>query len=58
MTTCKNCGCSDINTSHGEAVCSSCGAVVESSIIVSEVQFQENSAGVSTVVGQFVSYEG
>ena len=58
MSQCKNCGSSEVVSSHGELVCNDCGAVVETSVIVSEVQFQENANGFSTVVGQFVSYEG
>lgn len=58
MSKCKNCGSSEVESSYGELICKECGAVVESSVIVSEVQFQENASGFSTVVGQFVSYEG
>ena len=57
---CAHCGCSDIDIDHarGDAVCTSCGSVLDDQIIVSEVQFQENSTGVSSVIGQYVSSEG
>ena len=57
---CKHCGCADIerDTSQGNAVCTSCGSVLEDQIIVSEIQFQENAGGSSSVIGQFVSAEG
>jgi transcription factor IIIB subunit 2 len=58
-TTCTECGGSDIeyDTGRGDAVCTSCGTVLEDNIIVSEVTFQEHSSGASTLVGQFVSSE-
>ena len=54
---CNYCGSSEIeyDASRGDAVCTSCGSVLEDNIIVSEVNFQEQSSGASTVVGQFVS---
>lgn len=57
---CKNCGGADIDTdpARGSAVCTACGSVLEDNIIVSEVQFVENSGGVSSAVGQFVSADG
>ena len=57
---CNQCGCADIDTdpARGDAVCTGCGSVLEDQIIVSEVQFQENSAGGASVVGQYVSAEG
>ncbi|ELU04238.1 hypothetical protein CAPTEDRAFT_78120, partial [Capitella teleta] len=57
---CTQCGCTDIDTdpARGDAVCTGCGSVLEDQIIVSEVQFQENSAGGASVVGQYVSAEG
>ncbi|KAL4238742.1 transcription factor TFIIIB subunit brf1 [Mactra antiquata] len=57
---CKQCGCTDIDidSTRGDAVCTGCGSVLEDQIIVSEVQFQENSGGGSSLVGQFVSSEG
>ncbi|XP_028678003.1 BRF1 RNA polymerase III transcription initiation factor subunit b isoform X2 [Erpetoichthys calabaricus] len=56
---CKNCGGTDIDIdqARGDAVCTSCGSVLEDNIIVSEVQFVENSGGGSSAVGQFVSSE-
>ncbi|TRY95573.1 hypothetical protein DNTS_001646 [Danionella cerebrum] len=57
---CKNCGGADIDTdpARGSAVCTACGSVLEDNIIVSEVQFVENSSGVSSAIGQFVSADG
>ena len=57
---CKQCGCTDIDTdqTRGVSVCTGCGSVLEDQLIVSEVQFQENSGGGSHVVGQFVSTDG
>ena len=57
---CTHCGCSDIDfdPARGDAVCTGCGSVLEDQIIVSEVQFQENSIGGASVIGQYVSAEG
>ncbi|KAJ8410379.1 hypothetical protein AAFF_G00203600 [Aldrovandia affinis] len=57
---CKNCGGTDIDIdqARGSAVCMGCGSVLEDNIIVSEVQFVENSGGGSSAVGQFVSPAG
>lgn len=54
---CKNCGGSDIEVdpSRGDAVCTNCGSVLEDSIIVAEIQFEENKHGTSSAIGQFVS---
>lgn len=54
---CKNCGGSDIEVDpgRGDAVCTNCGSVLEDSIIVAELQFEENKHGTSTAIGQFVS---
>ena len=59
-TVCSNCGGSDIDTdqARGNAVCVSCGAVIEDNFIVSEVGFAENTLGGTSVIGQFVSSEG
>ncbi|XP_042356484.1 LOW QUALITY PROTEIN: transcription factor IIIB 90 kDa subunit-like [Plectropomus leopardus] len=56
---CKNCGSSDIDVdqARGDAVCMSCGSVLEDNIIVSEVEFVETGGGGSSAVGQFVSSE-
>ncbi|XP_042292829.1 transcription factor IIIB 90 kDa subunit-like [Thunnus maccoyii] len=56
---CKNCGSSDIDVdqSRGDAVCMTCGSVLEDNIIVSEVEFVETGGGGSLAVGQFVSAE-
>ena len=57
---CKHCGSNniDVDQARGDAVCTNCGVVLEQNIIVSEVQFEVNSAGGSNVIGQFVSSEG
>ena len=57
---CKNCGGTEIDhdQARGDSVCIGCGSVVESLCIVNEVEFQENSAGNASVIGQFVSSEG
>lgn len=39
----------------GEAVCVSCGTILEENNIVSSVEFQESGGGAHSVVGQFVS---
>ncbi|GAA6086671.1 BRF1 RNA polymerase III transcription initiation factor subunit b [Tachysurus ichikawai] len=54
---CKNCGGADIDIdqARGSAVCTACGSVLEDNIIVSEVQFVENSGGGASAIGQFVS---
>ncbi|XP_062433169.1 transcription factor IIIB 90 kDa subunit isoform X2 [Rhea pennata] len=57
---CAACGGSEIevDAARGDAVCTGCGSVLEDNIIVSEVQFVENSGGGSSAVGQFVSLDG
>ncbi|XP_053192205.1 transcription factor IIIB 90 kDa subunit-like [Scomber japonicus] len=57
---CKNCGGSDIDVdqARGDAVCMTCGSVLEDNIIVSEVEFVETGGGGSSAVGQFVSADG
>ncbi|XP_034715247.1 transcription factor IIIB 90 kDa subunit-like [Etheostoma cragini] len=57
---CRNCGSSDIDVDHarGDAVCMTCGSVLEDNIIVSEVEFVETGGGGSSAVGQFVSADG
>ena len=57
---CTVCGGTEIDydQARGDVVCTSCGSVLEDNIIVSEVNFQETSAGGSAVVGQFVSADG
>uniref|UniRef100_A0A0A9X7K6 B-related factor 1 n=1 Tax=Lygus hesperus TaxID=30085 RepID=A0A0A9X7K6_LYGHE len=56
---CKACGSStlEVDPSRGDTVCTTCGTVLEDSVIVSEVQFEENSHGISSAIGQFVSAE-
>lgn len=58
-TQCQNCGSTDIDTdpSRGDSVCTQCGSVLEDSGIVTEVQFAQDSRGVTRAVGQLVSSE-
>ena len=58
MTICGNCGSTEMEDDNGMLVCTQCGAVVEDQVIVSEIQFQENSGGGVVALGQFVSSEG
>ncbi|EQC32046.1 hypothetical protein SDRG_10244 [Saprolegnia diclina VS20] len=53
---CPTCQCTEIDVydASGEAVCVSCGTVVEENTIVSSVEFSE-SGGAHSVMGQFVS---
>lgn len=57
---CNHCGCTEIDSdpARGDAVCTNCGSVLEDQIIVSEIQFEDNAAGGSSVIGQFVSSDG
>uniref|UniRef100_A0A0K0EF87 B-related factor 1 n=1 Tax=Strongyloides stercoralis TaxID=6248 RepID=A0A0K0EF87_STRER len=56
VRTCHHCGSSEIDedASRGDTTCMNCGTVLEESIVVSDVQFEER-AGISSLVGQFVS---
>ncbi len=58
-TVCRVCEGTDIeyDQARGDAVCTSCGSVLEDNIIVSEVTFSESTGGGSSVIGQFVSSE-
>uniref|UniRef100_A0A1I8NS50 B-related factor 1 n=1 Tax=Stomoxys calcitrans TaxID=35570 RepID=A0A1I8NS50_STOCA len=55
---CRNCGSTDIeeDNARGDRVCTNCGSVLEDSLIVSEIQFEEVGHGASAI-GQFVSAE-
>ncbi|XP_073816123.1 brf RNA polymerase III subunit [Musca autumnalis] len=55
---CRNCGSTDIeeDNARGDRVCTNCGSVLEDSLIVSEIQFEEVGHG-SSAIGQFVSAE-
>lgn len=57
---CQHCGSTEIDTdpSRGDTVCTQCGSVLEDSGIVTEVQYAQDSRGVSRAVGQLVSCEG
>lgn len=54
---CKSCGSSEIDhdQARGDTVCMGCGSVLEHSIIVSSIQFEDNAHGGSSAIGQFVS---
>jgi len=54
---CKSCGSTDIESDsvRADAVCTKCGTVLETGIIVSDVQFEENAHGGSSAIGTFVS---
>jgi len=54
---CANCGSSEIenDSTRADSVCTKCGTVCESGIIVSDVQFEENAHGGSSALGTFVS---
>lgn len=53
---CRNCGSFNLENDpcRGDTVCTDCGIVLEDSVIVSEVQFEENAHGGSSAIGQFV----
>ncbi|XP_022212471.2 transcription factor IIIB 90 kDa subunit [Drosophila obscura] len=55
---CRNCGSNEIeeDNARGDRVCTNCGSVLEDSLIVSEVQFEEVGHG-AAAIGQFVSAE-
>ncbi|XP_022647338.1 transcription factor IIIB 90 kDa subunit-like [Varroa destructor] len=57
---CTECGSSAIieDRQQGHAVCRDCGAVVENSFIVSEVQFEETSGGGVRALGSIVGPGG
>jgi transcription factor IIIB subunit 2 len=59
QTVCS-CGCAELDTdpARGDVVCTKCGTVLETSLIVSEVQFEESGSGASAALGQFVGSEG
>ena len=54
---CPSCGHNEIEftESSGESVCTHCGTVLETSSIVSAIQFAETSSGGSSMIGRFVS---
>ncbi|OQR79984.1 transcription factor IIIB 90 kDa subunit-like [Tropilaelaps mercedesae] len=57
---CRYCGATeiDVDRARGDAVCTNCGAVLEDTLIVSEVQFEETAGGGSRAVGQMVTGSG
>uniref|UniRef100_A0AAV1VN79 B-related factor 1 n=1 Tax=Peronospora matthiolae TaxID=2874970 RepID=A0AAV1VN79_9STRA len=54
---CPTCSCTEIDVVDvsGEAVCVSCGTILEENNIVSSVEFRESGGGAHSAVGQFVS---
>jgi transcription factor IIIB 90 kDa subunit len=52
--TCPFCNSSEIeeDAGRGDAICTGCGAVLEESNIISDVQFQERGGG-QEVIGKF-----
>lgn len=59
IVSCKQCGSTELDSdpSRGDTVCMSCGYVLEESLIVSEVCFEEDGHGGASAIGQFVSSE-
>lgn len=57
---CSKCGSDeiDIDAARGDAACIACGTVVQQSLIVNEVGFQEDARGRSNMVGQHVRADG
>ena len=57
---CPQCHSSEVETepSRGEVYCTKCGHVVESNIIVSELQFEEGGRGGSHIIGKHVGESG
>ena len=53
---CQNCGSNEIesDSTRADSVCTKCGTVCESGIIVSDVQFEENAHGGSSALGKLV----
>ena len=56
---CQNCGSTDIesDSARADAICTRCGTVLESGMIVSDVTFMDNGAGGMSAIGTFVSGE-
>ena len=54
---CQSCGSTDIenDSSRADAVCTRCGTVCESGMIVSDVQFEENAHGGSSALGRLIA---
>ncbi len=57
---CPNCGGSeiDVDPARGDAACVDCGTVLQDSVIVAEVGFQEDARGRSSAIGQHVNADG
>lgn len=54
---CKECGSSslDIDTAKGQVVCTVCGEVNESNIVVNDPTYEDNGHGGASIIGTFVS---
>ncbi|EDO05869.1 Transcription factor TFIIB repeat family protein [Babesia bovis T2Bo] len=59
-STCKYCGSDQIESckQQGELVCRNCGAVLQENNVLEAVQYAENPAGNSTLIGRFVPTGG
>lgn len=57
--TCPNCNSCELESdaARGDTVCTRCGSVLETNLIVSEVQFEEGANGANHTVGQRVHSE-
>lgn len=57
---CHLCGSDEIDydPARGDAACVNCGAVVQQSLIVNEVAFQEDARGRSNLIGQHIRADG
>lgn len=55
--TCNQCGSTELESdpTRGDTFCTKCGAVIEESLIVSELQFEEGSHGAANLIGRMVS---
>jgi transcription initiation factor TFIIIB Brf1 subunit/transcription initiation factor TFIIB len=45
----------DIDTAKGQVVCTACGEVNESTIVVNDPTYEDNGHGSASVIGTFVS---
>lgn len=55
--TCTFCGSSELeeDPTRADVVCTQCGSVLEESVVVSEVQFQERAGG-HDVIGELIIF--
>ena len=54
VTKCSSCGSTqiDVDPSRAECVCTGCGEVLSASMIVSDIQFEENAHGGASAIGE------